>query len=156
MEQNDLITIIILVIVAIAIGVVWNSLANREKKVCIQQICDYENKCDAYCGGMIKSGCPTCPECQTCPPPLNAPVEIDLQEESNPMQIQENPSMERIDDATIIEPIAMNYDDIFERPMYPSTMNTDLKSSCGSVDRTETRQQMLGAPFPTNYKSMML
>jgi len=156
MNQDDLITIVILVGVAIAIGVILSSLVNRKKKVCAKPICDYENKCDAYCGGMVNGGCPKCPACKKCPAPLISPQEDTTQfQDADTTQFQDVDTTQ-FQDATIIEPIGMNYDNIFEKSMYPSTMNTDLKSSCGSIDRMETRQQMLGAPFPTNYKSMMI
>jgi hypothetical protein len=142
METNDLLTIIILVTVAVVTGIMLSRISYK-KKACTDKECDYKNKCDVYC-----------PASQECP--LSQSLEqFQSSQDTKNNTTDDSSSSQEVSDFTVIEPIDMSSDYMFEKPMYVSVMNTDIKSSCGSVDKTESRQQMLGAPFPTNYKSMM-
>ena len=157
METNDLLTIIILVVVAIATGIILSNLNKKEKKVCSEKECNYETNC--LCKAI---DCPKCPLCKECPSPLNiiqdqpdAQQPQEPQYEEQPQETQEDSSSPvEVENATVLEPIQA-YDNVYIKPMYVSVMDTDLKSSCGGFDKTESRQQMLGAPFATNYKPMM-
>lgn len=158
METNDLLTIIILVVVAIATGIILSNLNKKEKKVCSEKECNYEMNC--LCKAI---DCPKCPICKECPSPLNIiQDQPDIQYEEQPEvqyeyqaeEPQEDYYTVEVEDATVLEPIQA-YDDVYNKPMYVSVMDTDLKSSCGGFDKTESRQQMLGSPFATNYKPMM-